>query len=93
MQYELAISVHDLKVILIRLIDSHNEVFIKLRDKDEFSEPFWISHYDDVENIVTTFKNGNEDLSTQFSLLDIEYIEFDFLYQYREESAKILRVN
>jgi hypothetical protein len=91
-QFELNISVFDLQVIFINLVDTNQEVYLKFRDRGEFDEPFIINNYDYSNHIVRATTHNRQSATIEFSVEQIDQIEFESHYNYRGESAKILKV-
>jgi hypothetical protein len=92
MQFELDINVYDLKVILKNLADTGSVFNIKLKHKDESAQAFYVIDFHAEQGIVTIGIKEDARFRQQFSYIEIEYLEFDFFYQYKGQSGKVLRI-
>jgi hypothetical protein len=91
MRDELSISILDLRFILINLTKGLSHFNIKLNNKKEILQSFRLTEFDPEGN-VSFYKDKGAECIQQVSLCEIEYIEFELFYQYRDQVAKIFRV-
>jgi hypothetical protein len=87
MQFEISITAHDLKVILLDITGKPLKLTLKLRDSEELVEDVRIRSFDTRSGLITL--SSTEDLLVQQILyLEIECLEFQSFYKYKGEAAK-----
>lgn len=92
MQFELAVSVYDLRVLLLGQVDSGATLAVKLED-GALLENCKVLGYDYESDVVSLAGADDEATELDISLYKVEAIEFDSFYSYRGNCAKIFTLN
>ena len=91
MQYELAIMVHDLKVILLSIVENGISITTKTRNGTQWDGCVVVQY--DSELDIVFLSRENDDFEYEISIYSIESIEFESFHPYRGESGKVFVVN
>jgi len=91
MQYELSVSVHDLRVILIGIIETGISVGVKTSSGVQL-EDCLIAGFDSEFDIVVIAPERDPGREKNISIFLIDSIEFNSFHQYRGEAAKIFQI-
>jgi hypothetical protein len=89
MQFEINITPHDLKSILIDVAGENYSLIIKLRGSEDLIEEVIISGFDMENGILTLGKVNDSSFLLQISYLEVEAIEFESFYKYKGSASKV----
>jgi hypothetical protein len=88
MQFEITITSHDLKVILIDVTGKPLLLTLKLRNSEELIEEVTIQNFDSLSGLITLIGFPGDSIIHEISYLEIECLEFQSFYKYKGEAAK-----
>jgi hypothetical protein len=88
MQFEITITAHDLKVILLDVTGKPLLLTLKMRDSEELIEDATIVSFDTRSGLVTLTSSTADLPAEQILYLEIECLEFQSFYKYKGEAAK-----
>lgn len=89
---EQSVTIDDLKIILIRNLNSGNKIQIKKTNEIEVSR-YYLSDFNSHTDTVVVSDKINNDSYQEISIKDIDSIEFEFHYDYKGFSTKIFTVH
>lgn len=92
MQFELTVSVYDLRVLLLGQVDSGATLAVKLVNGD-LLENCRVIGYDFESDVVSLAGSDDDATEWDISLYQVEAIEFNSFYSYRGNCAKIFTLN
>jgi hypothetical protein len=87
MQFEITITAHDLKVILLDVTGKSLLLTLKLRNSEELIEDVTIRSFDTRSGLIA-LPSSKDLLVEQILYLEIECLEFQSFYRYKGEAAK-----
>jgi hypothetical protein len=87
MQFEITITAHDLKVILLDVTGKSLLLTLKLRNNEELIEDVTIRSFDTRSGLIA-LSSSKDLLVEQILYLEIECLEFQSFYRYKGEAAK-----
>lgn len=91
---EQGVSIHELEIILVRIINSGYRIAIHLRhDAEVFASSCYVISFESgQEDVIHVSSEINGHEPRKVSIDDIASIEFDFFFVYKGLSSKIFRV-
>ena len=92
MQFELTVSVYDLRVLLLGQVDSGASLAVKL-DDGAMLENCKVLGYDYDSDVVSLTRMNNDAAELDISLYKVEAIEFESFHSYRGNCAKVFTLN
>jgi hypothetical protein len=88
MQFEITITAHDLKVILLDITGKPLLLTVKVRDSEELVEDVSIRSFDAQSGLITLASSTEGQRPQKILYLEIECLEFRSFYKYKGEAAK-----
>lgn len=92
MQFELTVSVYDLRILLLGQVASGATLAVKL-DNGAMLENCKVLAYDYESDVVSLTAAGNNGTELDISLYKVEAIEFESFHPYRGNCAKVFTLN
>ncbi|HEY0654529.1 MAG TPA: hypothetical protein VGD65_15435 [Chryseosolibacter sp.] len=86
------ISSHDLRIILIKMLDTPQRVYIKLANKGDDLVEGYIKDIDQRFEKVTISTGITSPVKKELKLIQIESIQFETYYSFKGVSSKIFQV-
>lgn len=86
------ISLHDLRIILIKMLDTPQRVYIKLINKGDDLTEGYIKDIDQRLEKVTVSSGVTSPVKKELKLTQIESIQFESYYSFKGVSSKIFQV-
>lgn len=91
MQWQLSVTIDDLRAILVSLVESPTLVNVKSKNGNT-NEQLRVTTFD-AEFEIASFEKINTNQTCDLSIYQIESLDFDRFLNYRGESARIFVID